>query len=66
MVTPSERVPDWHKLISTNFMNVFKYAEDSHIKALIEKTDDRYYYWDKVRSQPLPSTYNKLSNESRR
>ncbi|MBS0654612.1 MAG: hypothetical protein JSR46_02445, partial [Verrucomicrobia bacterium] len=59
MVQLPEKAPDWQNIVKHNFKNVFKLSEHSVIQELIEKTDRLYYYWDKVRSQPLPPEFDK-------
>lgn len=59
MVKIPEKAPDWQNIIKNNFKNIFALQKSSVIQALIEKTDKLYYYWDKVRSQPLPQEFNR-------
>lgn len=59
MVKVPEKSPDWKSISKNNFKNVFNFFNSSEINSLIEKTDRLYYYWDKVRSQPLSASYNK-------
>jgi Fic family protein len=54
-----EKTPDWKSLVKKDFKKIFKLSENDDIQKLIEKTDRLYYHWDKVRSQPLPSEYDK-------
>lgn len=59
MVKPPEKAPDWKSIVKKDFTKIFKYSESDVIQSLIEKTDKLYYYWDKVRSQPLPIEFDK-------
>lgn len=59
MVKRSEKAPEWKNIVKNDLKKIFKYAESPEIQLLIEKTDRRYYYWDKIRSQPLPKEFNK-------
>lgn len=54
-----EKAPDWQKIIKKDFKKIFKLAESHVIKSLIEKTDRLYYYWDKIRCQPLPVEFDR-------
>lgn len=59
MVKLPEKSPDWGSIVKKDFKKVFKYSENADIQALIEKTDRLYYYWDKVRSQPIPEEFSR-------
>lgn len=59
MVRIPEKAPDWQNIIKKDFKKIFKISENPAILSLIEKTDHLYYYWDKVRSQPLPTEFDK-------
>lgn len=59
MLKPPEKAPDWKKIIKSNFKNIFNLSKSPEIQALIEKTDQKYYYWDKIQPQPLPKEFNK-------
>jgi hypothetical protein len=59
MVKIPEKAPDWKNIVKTEIDRIFSYSEDPIIQSLMEKTDRLYYYWDKVRSQPLPPEYDK-------
>jgi Fic family protein len=59
VVKPPETAPDWKEIIKNNFKKILKYLESTDIQVLIEKTDQLYYYWDKVRAQPLPMEFDK-------
>lgn len=59
MVKIPEKAPNWHSVIKKNFKDIFKFSQSADIQALIEKSDERYYYWDKIRSQPLPAEFDK-------
>ncbi|MDP1836096.1 MAG: Fic family protein [Chlamydiales bacterium] len=53
MVKLPEKAPDWKNIIKRDFKKIFKCWNDPDIQMLIEKTDRLYYYWDKIRVQPL-------------
>jgi Fic family protein len=59
MVKVPEKAPNWQNIIKNNFNKIFQLSESAVIQSLIEKTDQFYYYWDKVRSQPLPKEFDK-------
>lgn len=59
MVKLPEKAPDWKSIVKNNFNKIFKHSKTDVIKSLIEKTDSHYYYWDKVRSQPLSTEFDK-------
>lgn len=59
MVKLPEKAPDWKSIVKKDFKKIFKYSENIEIQSLIEKTDRLYYYWDKVRSQPLSKAFDK-------
>lgn len=59
MVKLPEKAPDWKSIVKKDFKKIFKYSESEVIQSLIEKTDRLYYYWDKVRSQPLSAEFDK-------
>ena len=59
MVKLPDKAPDWKDVVKKDFKKIFKYSEIDVIQELIEKTDLKYYYWDKVRSQPLPAGFDK-------
>lgn len=54
-----EKAPDWQSILKKDFKKIFKLSEQSEIQSLIEKTDQRYYYWDKIRCQPLPTEFDR-------
>lgn len=54
-----EKAPDWQNIIKKDFKKIFKLSENPEIQSLIEKTDRLYYYWDKIRCQPLPSEFDR-------
>lgn len=59
MVRIPEKGPDWQSIVKRDFKKIFNLSKSSIIQALIEKTDHFYYYWDKVRSQPLPVEFDR-------
>lgn len=59
MVKIPEKGPDWKKIIKNHFQKIFNFSKSAEIDSLIEKANRFYYYWDKVRFQPLPSDYSK-------
>jgi Fic family protein len=59
MVQIPDKAPDWHSIIKKNFKSVFSFPQNSDIQSLIEKSDKRYYYWDKIRAQPIPNEFNR-------
>lgn len=59
MVKPPERAPDWKSIVKKDFEKIFKYSDSTIIHSLIEKTDRLYYYWDKVKSQPLSTEFDR-------
>lgn len=59
MLKIPEKAPNWQSILKKDFSKIFKLSENPLIKALIEKTDTHYYYWDKVRSQPLPPEFDR-------
>lgn len=59
MVKVPEKVPDWQNILKHHFDRIFKLSEHPVIQELIEKTDRLYYYWDKIRSQPLPPEFDR-------
>ncbi len=59
MVKIPEKAPDWQNIIKCNIKNIFKLSQSPEIQVLVEKTDQLYYYWDKVRSQPLPAEFDR-------
>lgn len=59
MLKIPEKAPDWQNIIKHHFNEIFKLSEDPSIQPLIEKTDHHYYYWDKIRCQPLPEKIDK-------
>lgn len=58
MVKIPEKAPDWQSIITRNFKDILKFPENPAIQALIEKSDERYYYWDKIRVQPVPPEFD--------
>src|ERR1700722_15668571 len=59
MVRIPEKAPDWQSIVKKDFLKLFKLSKNTEIQSLIEKADRRCYYWDKVRSQPLSSEFDK-------
>ncbi len=59
MVKIPEKAPDWQNIFKKDIKKIFKFYQTNEIQLLIEKTDRLYYYWDKVRSQPLSTEFNK-------
>lgn len=59
MVKIPEKAPNWKDITKRNSKNIFKFQEIPCIQDLIKKSDERYYYWDKIRSQPLPAEFDK-------
>lgn len=59
MVKLPEKAPDWKSIVKKDFKKIFKYSDNPTIQSLIEKTDRLYYYWDKIRSQPLPKEFDR-------
>ena len=59
MVKVPEKAPDWQSIIKKRFKEIFPIQDDPAFQTLLLKTDQNYYYWDKVRSQPLSRTFNK-------
>lgn len=59
MIKPPEKAPDWKTRVKTDFKTVFRFSKSEVIQNLVEKTDKLYYYWDKIRAQPLPSDFDK-------
>jgi Fic family protein len=53
MVKIPEKGPDWKSIVRKDFKKLFQFSESAAFWSLIEKTDRSYYYWDRVRSQPL-------------
>lgn len=59
MVKIPEKAPDWQNIVKKNFKKIFNFHQETEIQLIIEKTDRLYYYWDKVRSQPLSKKFDK-------
>ncbi|MFV0340403.1 MAG: hypothetical protein ACK5MA_07250, partial [Parachlamydiaceae bacterium] len=59
MVKLPEKTPDWKSIAAKGLQTIFKYSETDIIQNLIDKTDRFYYFWDKVRAQPLPNEFTK-------
>lgn len=59
MVKLPEKAPDWKSILKKDFTKIFKHSESDIVQSLIEKSDQFYYYWDKVRSQPLLKEFDK-------
>jgi len=59
MVKIPEKAPDWKNIVKKDFKKIFKFFQIPEIQSLIEKSDQLYYYWDKVRSQPLSTEFNR-------
>ena len=59
MVKLPEKAPDWKNTVKKDFKKLFLFSKTDAIQALIEKTDRLYYYWDKIRSQPLSAEFDK-------
>lgn len=59
MIKLPMKAPDWKDIVKKDFKKVFNYSQNEDIQLLIEKTDRLYYYWDKVRSQPLPKEFDR-------
>jgi Fic family protein len=59
MLKVPEKAPDWKSITRNNFQKMFHFFKSPEIQELIEKTDHHYYYWDKVRQQPLSEEYDK-------
>lgn len=59
MVQLPEKAPDWQSIIKKNFNEIHSLHVFPEIQSLIEKTDRHYYYWNKIRSQPLPKKFDK-------
>ncbi len=59
MVKIPEKSPDWQNIIKKNFKKIVEFDKVPEIQALIEKSDQQYYYWDKIRSQPLSKDIDK-------
>lgn len=59
MIKLPEKAPDWKNIVKNNFQGIFPFFKSAEIQALIEKTDRLYYYWDKIRAQPLPAEYDR-------
>lgn len=59
MVKIPEKSPSWQKIIKNKPEILFDLPRSEVIQSLVEKTDHLYYYWDKIRSQPLPKEYKK-------
>lgn len=59
MLKIPEKAPNWQNIVKQNFKKIFNLSENTVIQSLIEKTDKFYYYWDKVRSQPLSAEFDK-------
>lgn len=59
MVKIPEKAPEWQEFVKIHFEKIFKHLENPLVQSLIEKADQKYYYWDKIRSQPLPPHLNK-------
>lgn len=54
-----KKAPDWSGIFNKNTKKILGFSQDPEIRALVEKSDDRYYFWDKIRSQPLSKEYKK-------
>ncbi len=59
MVKIPEKAPDWQTIVNKDLKKIFKIYQEEEIQSLIEKTDCLYYYWDKIRSQPLSKKFDK-------
>ncbi len=59
MVRLPEKAPDWKNILKKDFQKIFRLSENVVIQSLIEKVDRLYYYWDKVRSQPISTEFDK-------
>lgn len=59
VVKKPELAPDWKSIANKDFKKIFNFSKNGVIQLLVEKTDRAYYYWDKVRSQPLPAKFDK-------
>jgi Fic family protein len=59
MVKIPEKAPDWRSIIKKNPQLLFNLPQSEIMKALIEKSDSSYYYWDKIRCQLLPKELDK-------
>lgn len=59
MIKLPEKAPDWKSIAAKGFKRIFQFSENETILHLIDKTDQLYYYWDKVRAQPLSKEYDK-------
>lgn len=59
MVKIPEKAPDWKSIVKKDFKKIFKYSENETIQKLVDKADHFYYYWDKVRSQPLSKEFDR-------
>jgi Fic family protein len=59
MVKIPEKSPDWQNIVKKDFKKIFKFYQEDEIQGLIEKTDYLYYYWDKIRSQPLSKEFDR-------
>lgn len=57
MVKIPEKSPNWKEIAKKNFSEILKLSKFPEIQQLIEKTDQRYYYWDKVKVQPLSKEF---------
>jgi Fic family protein len=60
MIKMPGKAPNWTEIVKKDLNQIFEFYNNPEIQALIEKTDRLYYYWDKVRSQPLSKDLNRL------
>jgi Fic family protein len=59
MVKIPEKAPEWFNFININFKKIIALQNNPIVMGLIEKSDQKYYYWDKIRSQPVPKELDK-------
>ena len=54
-----EKAPDWQTRLKKRAEEILALQLDPNFQELQRKTDLNYYYWDKVRSQPVIKKFNK-------
>jgi Fic family protein len=59
MVHVPEKPPSWRSVIESRPELIAELSQSTEVNTLISKADARYYYWDKIRVQPLSSEINK-------
>ena len=59
MVKVPENAPAWKSIAEKDIRDFFSFSKNIEIQKLIEKTDRLYYYWDKIRAQPIAKKIDK-------